>query len=137
MLADAPQAINLPDMQKTMQQFAMESERSGVAEEMSKWPAGALARRPLIRAPAAVDDALDSVWGDDIEEEADAVTAGIMSELGIELSSGVRQLPTPPPQPPRPSPPDRRSSRWHPVPRQSRPRRRPRPRRQRRSCSSS
>ncbi|XP_067123524.1 charged multivesicular body protein 2a [Centruroides vittatus] len=67
--------LNLPQIQKIMQEFEKQSEIMDMKEEM-------------------MNDAIDDAMGeDDDEEETDAVVAQVLDELGLQLSDQLTDLP--------------------------------------------
>lgn len=68
--------LNLPQIQKIMQEFEKQSEIMDMKEEM-------------------MNDAIDDAMGeDDDEEESDAVVAQVLDELGLQLSDQLTDLPS-------------------------------------------
>ncbi|XP_023215900.1 charged multivesicular body protein 2a-like [Centruroides sculpturatus] len=68
--------LNLPQIQKIMQEFEKQSEIMDMKEEM-------------------MNDAIDDAMGeDDDEEETDAVVAQVLDELGLQLSDQLTDLPS-------------------------------------------
>lgn len=67
--------LNLPQIQKIMQEFEKQSEIMDMKEEI-------------------LNDAIDDAMGDeDDEEESDAVVNQILDELGLDLSDKLKELP--------------------------------------------
>lgn len=67
--------LNLPQIQKIMQEFEKQSEIMDMKEEM-------------------MNDAIDDAMGDDEdEEESDAVVTEVLDELGLQLSDKLTDLP--------------------------------------------
>nr|ACD11962.1 hypothetical protein [Isometrus maculatus] len=68
--------LNLPQIQKIMQEFEKQSEIMDMKEEM-------------------MNDAIDDAMGEDEdEEESDAVVAQVLDELGLQLSDQLTDLPS-------------------------------------------
>jgi len=68
--------LNLPQIQKIMNDFEKQSEIMGMKEEM-------------------MGDAIDDAMGDaDDEEETEAVVQQVLDELGIQLNEDLNKLPT-------------------------------------------
>ncbi|XP_029848250.2 charged multivesicular body protein 2a [Ixodes scapularis] len=67
--------LNLPQIQKIMQEFEKQSEIMDMKEEM-------------------MNDAIDDAMGDDEdEEESDAIVSEVLDELGLQLSEKLTDLP--------------------------------------------
>lgn len=67
--------LNLPQIQKIMQEFEKQSEVMDMKEEM-------------------MNDAIDDAMGDDEdEEESDAIVSEVLDELGLQLSEKLTDLP--------------------------------------------
>lgn len=67
--------LNLPQIQKIMQEFEKQSEIMDMKEEI-------------------LNDAIDDAMGDeDDEEESDAIVTQILDELGLDLSDKLKELP--------------------------------------------
>lgn len=67
--------LNLPQIQKIMQEFEKQSEIMDMKEEM-------------------MNDAIDDAMGDDEdEEESDAIVSEVLDELGLQLSDKLTDLP--------------------------------------------
>jgi len=64
--------INLPELQKTMQEFQMQNEKMEMSQEM-------------------MDDAMDSMFDDEDEDETDAVVDSVLTELGLETAGALNQ----------------------------------------------
>lgn len=68
--------LNLPQIQKIMQEFEKQSEIMDMKEEM-------------------MNDAIDDAMGDDDdEEESDAIVSQVLDELGLQLSDKLTDLPS-------------------------------------------
>lgn len=68
--------LNLPQIQKIMQEFEKQSEMMDMKEEM-------------------INDTIDDAMGeDDDEEESDAVVAQVLDELGLDLTDKLKELPS-------------------------------------------
>ncbi|KFM71242.1 Charged multivesicular body protein 2a, partial [Stegodyphus mimosarum] len=68
--------LNLPQIQKIMQEFEKQSEIMDMKEEM-------------------INDTIDDAMGDDEdEEESDAIVAQVLDELGLDLSDKLKELPS-------------------------------------------
>jgi division protein CdvB (Snf7/Vps24/ESCRT-III family) len=70
----ANKAMDTAKLSKTMQQFAVESEKMGLNEEMMDMTLSAL--------------------DDDVEEDADAITKQVLDEIGVNLSGELHAAPT-------------------------------------------
>lgn len=68
--------LNLPQIQKIMQEFEKQSEMMDMKEEM-------------------INDTIDDAMGDEEdEEEGDAIVAQILDELGLDLTDKLKELPS-------------------------------------------
>ncbi|GFT03627.1 charged multivesicular body protein 2a [Nephila pilipes] len=68
--------LNLPQIQKIMQEFEKQSEIMEMKEEM-------------------INDTIDDAMGDDEdEEESDAIVAQVLDELGLDVSDKLKELPS-------------------------------------------
>ncbi|XP_054716414.1 charged multivesicular body protein 2a-like [Uloborus diversus] len=68
--------LNLPQIQKIMQEFEKQSEIMDMKEEM-------------------INDTIDDAMGDDEdEEESDAIVAQVLDELGLDVSDKLKDLPS-------------------------------------------
>lgn len=68
--------LNLPQIQKIMQEFEKQSEMMDMKEEM-------------------INDTIDDAMGDDEdEEESDAIVAQVLDELGLDLTDKLEELPS-------------------------------------------
>lgn len=68
--------LNLPQIQKIMQEFEKQSEIMDMKEEM-------------------INDTIDDAMGDDEdEEESDAIVAQVLDELGLDVSDKLKELPS-------------------------------------------
>lgn len=68
--------LNLPQIQKIMQEFEKQSEIMDMKEEM-------------------INDTIDDAMGDDEdEEEGEAIVSQILDELGLDLSDKLKELPS-------------------------------------------